>query len=103
MSETRTGPLVGKLASAVQEDIGEIVGHILKAREQMGQLEGQTKGINGLSAFLKAQGHALDKMMADLEDEALAVEKKLMGSKVEITHKVDDAHADRVKAAKEAA
>jgi len=101
MSDTRTGPLVGKLSSAVQEDISEIVGHLLKAREQMGELEGQTKGINGLSAFLKAQGTALDKMMGDLEDEAADVEKKLLGgARVEITHQVNAEHAERVKAAK---
>jgi len=100
MSDTRTGPLVGKLAAAVQEDISEIVGHLLKAREQMGHLEGQTKGINGLSAFLKAQGLALDKMMADLGDEASDVEKKLLGSRVEIVHRVDNDHAKAVASAK---
>lgn len=101
--ETRTGPLVGKLVVGVQEDLGEVVGYLQKARESIGQLEGQTKGINGLSSFLKAQGTALDKMMADFGDEATAVEKKLLGSKVEITHTVDESHAARVKAAKEAA
>jgi ribosomal protein L20 len=91
---------VGKLVSAVQEDISEIQQNLDKAREHMGQLEGQTKGINGLSAFLRAQGLALDKMVSDLKDEAVAVEKKMLGNPVEITHHTDEAHAARVKAAK---
>lgn len=103
MSETRTGPLVAKLVSAVQEDVGEVVTHLDRARQSMAQLEGQARGINGLSAFLKAQGLALDKMMADLRDEADGVEKKMLGAKVEITHHVDPAHAAKVKAAREAA
>jgi hypothetical protein len=94
---------VGKLVEAVQSDLAEIIGHLLRGREGIGQLEGQTKGINGLSAFLKAQGLALDKMMGDLEDEAADVEKKMLGSRVEITHRVDGDHMERVKAAKEAA
>ena len=100
MSDTRTGPLVGKLVTAVQEDVAEIAGHLEKAREHMGQLEGQTKGINGLSAFLRSQGLALDKMVTDFREEAAGVEKKMLGSPIEITHNVDETHAARVKAAK---
>jgi len=104
MTDTRTGPLVGKLVTAVQEDLAEIVGYLGEAREIIGQLEGQTKGVNGPAAFLKGQGLALDKMMSDLTDEAEEVAKKLLGgARVEITHRVNDDHAAAVRAAKEAA
>jgi len=103
MSETRTGPLVGKLVVAVQEDLAEVVGYLQKAREGIGQLEGQTRGISGLSSFLKAQGIAIDKMVADLGDEATDVEKKMLGARVEITHNVDEGHAAKGGGAKEAA
>lgn len=99
--DTRTGPLVGKLVAAVQEDVGEIVSSLAKAREHMGELEGQTKGINGLSAFLRSQGLALDKMMSDLKDEAQGVEKKMLGVQMEVVqHHVDEGHAAKVRAAK---
>ena len=101
--DTRTGPLVGKLVAAVQEDVAEISGHLEKARAVMEQLEGQTRGINGLSSFLRAQGLALDKMMEDFTGESQGVEKKMLGNPVEITHTVNAEHAAKVRAAKGAA
>ena len=67
----------------------------------MAQLEGEARGINGLSTFLRSQGLTLDKMMADLAAEAIEVEKKMMGAPAEVTHQqVDEVHAARVKAAR---
>lgn len=102
MSDTRTGPLVQKLVDALQEDIGEVVGYLQKGRDHMKLLEGETKGVNGMSAFLKSQGLALEKMIADLNEEAEGAEKKMLGAKLEITTSVDKAHVERVAKAKAA-
>jgi len=102
MSDTRTGPLVQKLVDALQEDIGEVIGFLRKGRDQMKLLEAETKGVNGTSAFLKSKGNELDKMIEDLEDEAQAAEKKMLGTPLVITSTVDKTHVERVARAKAA-
>jgi len=100
MSDTRTGPLVKKLVDALQEDIAEVTEFLRKGREQMKLLEAETKGVNGMSAFLKSKGMELEKMIEDLNDEAAGAEKKMLGSPIVITTNVDKAHVERVAKAK---
>lgn len=100
MSDTRTGPLVHKLVDALKDDISEVVGYLQKGREQMRLLEGETKGVNGMSAFLKSKGNELDKMIGDLTEEAEGAEKKMLGSPIVITTNVDKAHVERIAKAK---
>jgi len=100
VSDTRTGPLVQKLVDALQEDIAEVVGFLQKGRDQIRLLEGETRGVNGMSAFLKSKGNELDKMISDLREEAGGAEKKMLGSPLVITTNVDKAHVERIAKAK---
>ncbi len=103
MSDTRAGPQVQKLVDAIKEDIGEIVGHLTRAEETMQDLEVAAKGVNGLSAFLKAQRNAVLKMVGDLNAEGADVERKMLPSKEPITSSVNEKLAAEVRAAKEGA
>lgn len=104
MAETRTGPLVQKLVDGLQEDMEEAVSHLEKGLTLYRALEGQTKGVNGLSSFLKSQGQALEKMIADTREEADGVAKKMLGTgKPEIVERVNQEQVNAVKAAKEMA
>lgn len=99
MSDTRTGPQVQKLVDAIGEDMAEAVGHLAKGADMIRQLEGATKGVNGLAAFLKAQHNALSKMIADMEEEAASVGKKMLPPRLEITERVSDEQAAKVREA----
>lgn len=103
MPETRTGPLVQKLVDGLQEDMEEAVGHLDRGLTMLRALEGETKGVNGLSAFLKAQAQQLDKMISDTREEAEAVAKKMLGTgKPEIVERVNQEKVAELHAAKEA-
>ena len=99
--DTRTGPLVQKLVAGLQEDLTEAISFLAKGRELIGALEGETRGVNGLSSFLKSQGDALDEMVRKMEEESQEVEKKMLGStRPEIVSTVNQEKVDEVRAAR---
>lgn len=100
-TNVRTGEAVAKLVDAIKEDFKRVTAHLREARALIGELESDAKGINGLSAFLKAQGNTLDKMADDLDAEAIAVEKKMVApmAKEPVTI-IHGEHAEKVRAAK---
>lgn len=104
MSDTRTGPLVQKLVDGVQEDMEEAIGHLEKGLAVIRALEGHTKGVNGLSAFLKAKGTALEQVISDTREESEAVARKMLGAGApEIVQTVNGEKVAEVAAAKAAA
>ena len=77
--ETRTGKLVERLVEAVQKDIEEAVVDLERGLKLLEALVGDTKGVNGLSSFLKGQSQLLEKMIDDIRDESEAVPRKMFG------------------------
>lgn len=101
MSDTRTGPAVQKLVDFIQEDLSEAAGHLQQGLDMVRALEGETRGVNGLSAFLKSQGNALEKMVSDMAEEAQSVAKKMLGSnRTEVVTVVNPELAEEVATAK---
>lgn len=100
MSQTRTGPTVKKLVGDIQADLADVVEKIKAARAMLSELEGETKGVNGLSSILRAKGGELDKMTDDLKEESEAVHKKLLGSGPEIVQSVNPDQAAKAVTAK---
>lgn len=99
-AETRTGKLVEQLVEAVQEDLDEVIVHLEQALKASGALVGETRGVNGLSSFLKAQGQQLEKMIQDIRDEAEAVERKLFGiGRPEIVERVNQEKVEELREA----
>jgi len=94
--ETRAGPIVIKLVAGLQEDIQEIADLLSKARDLAKALEEVSKGVNGLSGFLKAKGNELENIVTGLREESANVERKMLGTRVEASTKVDHAHVERV-------
>lgn len=100
-AEIRTAPQVQKLVDAIKDDIAEAVEHLQRGSEVVRKLEGATKGVNGLSAFLKAQGNTLVKMVEDMASEAADVERKMLGTgKEPIVSTVNEQLSEKVKHAK---
>ena len=101
---TRTGPAVQKLVDGLQEDITEAVGYLAKGLELIRALQGETRGVNGLSPLLTGKGNELDNIIDGLTSECLEIEKKLLGTgRPEIVQKVDADLTEAVKAARGAA
>ena len=69
---------MAKLVAGLQEDLQEIVESLRRGRDLARALEVDAKGVNGLSAFLKSKGNELDNIVSGLEDEAKAVERKML-------------------------
>jgi len=101
MAETRTEPLIQKLVDGLQEDMEEAVGHLERGLAVIDQLQEHTRGVNGLSAFLKAKSGELTKIISDARGESDAVAKKMLGkSRPEITERVNAEKAAEVAAAR---
>ena len=101
-AETRTGPIVVKLVAGLQEDLEEIAESLRKGRDLARGLESVARGVNGLSAFLKAKGNELDNILTGLEEESANVAKKMVGTPLTpvITTTVDLSHTEKVLRAK---
>lgn len=80
MSETRTGPLVGKLVEGIQADIADAVEQLDGGLRKIRALEAHTKGVNGLSATLKAKGNEIAQIIEVLTGESDGVAKKMIGA-----------------------
>lgn len=101
MPDTRTGPLVQKLADGIREDLAEAASHLQRGFELMRQLEGETRGVNGLSSLLKSKADSVSAVISLLEEEAVAIDKKLLGAGRPLIHEsVDEGLAEDVAAAK---
>lgn len=97
---TRTGKLVEQLVEAVQQDLDEIIVHLERGLKNVEDLVGDTRGVNGLSSFLKGQGQLLEKMIEDLREESEAVSRKLMGiGRPEIVERVNQEKVEELKRA----
>lgn len=88
--DTRTGKLVEQLVEAVQTDLDEAIVDLERGLTILEAMVADTKGVNGLSSFLKAQGNQLEKMIGDIRDESEAVARKMFGtSRPEIVQRVN--------------
>lgn len=97
---TRTGKLVEQLVEAVQQDLDEIIVHLERGLGNVEDLAGDTRGVNGLSSFLKGQGQFLEKMIEDLREESEAVSRKLMGiGRPEIVERVNQEKVEELRKA----
>lgn len=98
--DTRTGKLVEQLVAAVQTDLDEAIVDLERGLTILEAMVADTKGVNGLSSFLKAQSNQLEKMISDIRDESEAVARKLFGtSRPEIVERVN---LDKVEELREA-
>lgn len=96
-----TGPAAQKLVEAVQEDIAEVVDLLGRALKKMREIEEEGRGVNGLATTMKARGNLIDETINVLNGESDGVQKKMAGaSRVEVVSHVDEAQAERVRAAK---
>lgn len=102
-TDNRTGPAVQKLVEAVQEDVSEALDLMQRGLDKIRVLEGQSKGINGLSGTLKAKGDEVALAITVIREEAEAVGKKMLREpKAPVIHQhVDKERAAAVAAAKE--
>lgn len=80
MSETRTSPLLRRFVDALQQDMEEGIRHLEEGHAVLQALVDDTRGVNGLSVFLKAQCNQLEKMIADAREEAESVPRKMYGT-----------------------
>lgn len=101
---TRTGPLVGKLVEGIQADLADAVEQLQGGLAKMRALEGHTKGVNGLSATLKARGNEVAQIIDVLSGESESVARKMLGTgtKDPITERLNIEHATAVVAARSA-
>ncbi|MEJ2540754.1 MAG: hypothetical protein P8188_12420 [Gemmatimonadota bacterium] len=98
--ETRTSKLVEQLVEAVQKDMDDAVVDLEKGLKLLEALVGDTKGVNGLSSFLKAQSQQLAKMIDDIRDESDAVARKLFGTgRPEIVERVNQEKLEELREA----
>lgn len=98
MSDTRTGALVSKLVEGIQADIGDAVEQLQAGLSKLRALESHTKGVNGLSATLKAKGNEIAQIIDVLEGESDGVAKKMLSAspKEQITERVNTEHLTKV-------
>lgn len=80
MSDTRTGPLVGKLVEGIQADISDAIEQLEGGLAKIRALEAHTKGVNGLSATLKAKGNEIAQTIDVLRGEAEGVARKMLAT-----------------------
>lgn len=94
MANTRTGDAAKKLVEAIQDDLKEAREHFAKGLAIVDRLEGEAKGVNGLSSFLKSKSNEVKKMISDMEEEGEAVRKKMIGATLadDIKTKVNPEH-----------
>lgn len=97
MPDSRTGPAVQKVVDAIQEDVSEIVDLLERGLEKMRDLEGHSKGINGLAGLLKAKGAEIELVVGILREESVSVAKKMLSEPRPIRTHVDEEKAAEVR------
>ena len=101
MPETRTGAAAQKLVDTLQSEMTEVVDFLRQGCELIRPLQEDAQGVNGLRTCLTSQANMLDKMISDLGDESVGVEKKMLGkSRPEIVSSVNAGKLAEVVAAK---
>ena len=98
---TRTGARVKALVEDVESDLSDVIDVLVKAREMIGCLETETKGINGLSAACRGWGQQLDKMLNDIWEEREDVPRKLLGGGPGISTSVNMELVQQVRVARD--
>lgn len=86
---TRTGDRVRQLVGDVKADLSDVGELIRRAREQVGMLEEEGRGINGLTAACRGWGQQLDKMLHDIDEEQTEVERTMLGTRPRISESID--------------
>lgn len=100
---SRTARVVEALAQAIPADMAEVCAHLESAREKMDALRGSTAGVNGLANLLRQKATEVEKIAADLTDEADEAARKLRGqSRPALVEKVDHAAVEAVREARKA-
>ena len=101
MPETRTGAAAQKLVDTLQSEMTEAADFLRQGCELIRALQEGAQGVNGLRTFLTSQANMLDKMISDMGDESVGVEKKMLGkSRPEIVSTVNAGKLAEVVAAK---
>ncbi|MDX1747719.1 MAG: hypothetical protein R3324_17430 [Halobacteriales archaeon] len=98
---TRTGSRVRQLVEDVEADLTDVETLLVRAREHLGRLEAEARGINGLSAACRGWGQQLDKLVRDLDEERDQVERTMLGSNRTIAAHVDGELRDRIRLARQ--
>lgn len=99
---TRTGARVRQLVEDVEADLTDVEDLLVKAREHLGRLEAEARGINGLSAACRGWGQQLDKLVRDLDEERGQVERSMLGPNRPIVAQVNGELRDRIRLARQA-
>lgn len=99
---TRTGRRVPELVADAEADIADVCRHLSKASDLLEALEREGRGVNGMSGTARGCRSQITQVIAALEKEATELRKKMTGPALvdEITTRVDEEHASRVKAAR---
>lgn len=97
---TRTGARVRQLVEDVEADLTDVERLLAQAREQLGRLETEARGINGLAGACRGWGQQIDKLIRDLDDERDQVERTMLGSGRPIAAAVDQELRDRIRVAR---
>ena len=102
MPDLRTPKAVGDLVESVQGDLDNLVSLIGQAKDLAEALISPTKGLNGLSGFLRGQVTLLGEMTANVQTEVENVRKNMLDDsplpKVETIVEDGQRVAERVKA-----
>lgn len=99
---TRTGRRVPELVADAEADIADVCAHLAKAVALLEALEREGRGVNGMAGTARGCRSQIAQVVAALEKEAAELRKKMTGPALvdEITTRVDEDHASRVRAAR---
>lgn len=102
--KTRTGRRVPELVADAEADWAHVSGLLTEARDYLGAIEREARGVNGMAATARGCRSTLDQVLGAIEKEAGELRKKMTGPPMadEIQSHVDEEHASRVREARRA-